>query len=276
MALEKNPIASISRIALTVEYDGASYSGWQKQRAPVRCTVQQQLETALSKIADQQITLTCAGRTDAGVHATNQIVHFDCAIDRGRKAWVIGSNSLLPSTIRVLEAQRVPRDFHARFSAVARRYNYVILVREAPPAILVNRVTTIRATLDIAAMAKAASYFIGEQDFSAFRAAGCQSKTAMRNVHNISLSQCGPFMVLDIEANAFLQHMVRNITGSLLEIGLGNQSPEWIKNLLESRDRTLAAKTAPPHGLYLAGVSYPENFAMKHVFSRPLFLPTSI
>lgn len=264
-----------SRIALQVEYDGTVYSGWQKQHSPLLPTLQGEVEKVLSQIADQPITVTCAGRTDAGVHATCQVVHFDCNIDRGTDAWVKGSNSLLPGTIRVLWARTVTEEFHARFSATARRYNYVICQRKIAPAILVQRITHIRASLDVAAMNVAAGYLVGENDFSSFRAAGCQSQSPHRHVMQANVCRRGAFIILDIKANAFLQHMVRNIVGALLEIGRAKQSPDWIQTLLTAKDRTQAATTAAPDGLYLVEVSYPRHFNLPVTYALPSFLDTA-
>lgn len=263
------------RIVLGVEYDGSNYSGWQKQSSPLQATVQQAVEDALSKIADQDVKLICAGRTDSGVHATCQVIHFDCRIDRGSKAWVVGSNSLLPQSIRILWAKKVSDDFHARFSATARRYNFIFYQSDVASAIMAGRVSQLRSNLDLEAMNRAAQYLLGEQDFSAFRAAGCQSKTANRNVTRARLYRQGAFIVFDIQANAFLQHMVRNIMGSLLLVGRGEQPPQWIEELLASKDRTLAAATALPDGLYLVGVEYPAEFKVPMQFAIPGFLAAS-
>ncbi len=266
---DDNVHAARQRIALGVEYDGSAFSGWQKQQSPELPTVQGALEKALSKVANCPITTLCAGRTDAGVHATSQVVHFDTPIDRGTKAWTQGVNSLLPRTVRVLWAQPVASDFHARFSALARRYHYVILQRDTESALLAGKVTPMRQQLDVAAMHEAAQFLLGEQDFSSFRAAGCQSNTANRNVHHARVAQCGPFVILDIQANAFLQHMVRNIAGSLLDIGHGKQPVEWLQELLQARDRTLASMTAPADGLYLTSVKYPAEAELPPSLNLP-------
>lgn len=253
---------SPAHIALAVEYDGSAFSGWQKQSSPELPTVQGKLESALSRVADQTIAVTCAGRTDAGVHASCQIVHFDSAIDRGEKAWVRGVNSLLPAEVRVLWAKRVDSEFHARFSATARRYQYIFYRRRSASAILQGKVTHLRRELDVAALNKASTYLLGEQDFSVFRAAGCQSRSPFRHIDAAAWSEQGAFLVFEIQANAFLQHMVRNIVGSLMEVGSGDREPEWIQQLIASKDRTVAAATAPPDGLYLAGVQYPDNWKL--------------
>lgn len=268
---EINP-PSLQRIVVSLEYDGTDFSGWQRQRAPVQSTIQQHLEQALSQIADQPISTICAGRTDAGVHATCQVVHFDTSIDRGSQAWLKGTNSLLPDSISVLWSKAVEQNFHARFSAFARRYYYVILQQEIAPAILANYVTHIREPLNHEAMHEAAQLLLGENDFSCFRAAGCQSKSPCRNVTQANVFKQGVFVILDIKANAFLQHMVRNIVGSLLDIGRGEQEPIWITQLLTGKDRCKAGRTAPPHGLYLVEVNYPAEIGLPPSFAIPSFL----
>lgn len=263
MSTPEQPATNCTRIALGVEYDGAGYSGWQKQKSPQQETVQQYLESALSKIADQQIVVTCAGRTDAGVHATCQVVHFDSDIDRGDKAWTEGVNSLLPKSIRVRWSAQQDQDFHARFSALSRRYLYLIYRRDTESAMLHGKVTYTRRELNADAMHTAAQHLLGERDFSSFRAAGCQSKTAMRNVMHANIYRQGGFLIFDVQANAFLQHMVRNIMGTLMQVGRGEQSPDWVAQLLSLKDRTLAAQTAPPDGLYLTAVEYPSNCGLQ-------------
>ena len=237
------------RIALTLEYDGAGYCGWQRQLSPLQASIQQEVECALAKIADHRVKVICAGRTDAGVHATSQVLHFDCAIDRGRKAWVTGCNSLLPPSIRILDARAMEPGFHARYSATARRYNYIIQPRATAPAILAPRVLQRRPARHVPAMHRAAHALLGEQDFSAVRAAACQSKTPFRNVTSVRVVALGSFVVIDIQANAFLQHMVRNIVGSLLAIGDGSRPAVWIAVLLAGKARTRASETAKRGGL---------------------------
>ncbi len=249
-----------TRIALKLEYDGAAFSGWQKQLSPALPTVQRNLETALGKIANCNISVVCAGRTDSGVHATSQVVHFDTPIDRGPRAWRDGVNSLVGDSIRVTDSRVVDEEFHARFSATFRRYNYIIHQRKTRSPFLTTLATHSSKSLDLAAMQEAAQYLLGEQDFSAFRAAGCQSRTAMREVFFASFAQSGDKIVFDVKANAFLQHMVRNIMGSLFEVGQGHQSPDWIERLLAGKDRTKSAMTAPGQGLYLVEVGYPEPY----------------
>ncbi|MBT1062980.1 tRNA pseudouridine(38-40) synthase TruA [Bowmanella sp. Y26] len=262
------------RIALGIEYDGSKYYGWQRQREVN--SVQQELETALSRIADQPIELACAGRTDAGVHATGQVVHFDVDNPRAMRAWTLGMNAALPDDIAVKWATQVPDDFHARFSATARRYRYVIYNHPLRSGILRQGVTHYHSELDVARMNSAAQCLLGEHDFSAFRAAICQSKSPFRNVTHVALHRLGDYVVLEIQANAFLHHMVRNITGSLLEIGSGRRHVEWLEALLIGKDRSQAAATAKPNGLYLVDVSYPDEYQLPAVVPGPLFLPVQL
>jgi tRNA pseudouridine38-40 synthase len=257
------------RIALGIEYDGSPYSGWQKQKFPQQETVQEYIETALSKVADSNVVVSCAGRTDAGVHATCQVVHFDTEIDRGAKAWTQGVNSMLPRTIRVVWSRTQEDDFHARFSALSRRYLYLMYQRETQSAMLHGRASYSRRELDEVSMHVAAQHFLGEQDFTSFRAAGCQSKTAMRNVMHANVYRRGGFLIFDVKANAFLQHMVRNMMGSLLQVGRGDKGPAWIAELLSLQDRARAAPTALPDGLYLVGVEYPQSCDLPSEISQP-------
>lgn len=256
------PVTAGTRFACRVEYDGGAFSGWQSQPGEEVTTVQDELESALCEVAAAAVRVHCAGRTDAGVHAWGQIIHFNAPSERSRKGWVVGANANLPQTIRLHWAEPVAGDFHARFSATARRYRYVILNAPVNSALLCTRATWHRRPLDAGAMLSASQSLLGEQDFSAFRAASCQSESPMRCVHRVSVQRVGDFVVIDIEANAFLHHMVRNIAGSLLAVGDGRRDPAWIGQLLAGRDRTLSADTAPPQGLYLSGVDYPSRFAL--------------
>ena len=257
------------RVALGIEYDGYAYSGWQKQKFPQKETVQEYIESALSKVADREVVVSCAGRTDAGVHATCQVVHFDTDIDRGTKAWTQGVNSMLPRTIRVVWSRTQEDDFHARFSALSRRYLYLMYQRETESAMLHGRAGYSKRELDEVSMHAAAQHFLGEKDFTSFRAAGCQSKTAMRNVMHANVYRRGGFLIFDVKANAFLQHMVRNMMGSLLQVGRGSEGPAWIAELLSLQDRARAAPTALPHGLYLVGVEYPQSCNLPSKISLP-------
>ncbi|MEX1197049.1 MAG: tRNA pseudouridine(38-40) synthase TruA [Pseudohongiellaceae bacterium] len=261
-----------ARIALEVEYDGANFHGWQRQSSPQLPTVQGAMEKALSQVADYPIQLICAGRTDTGVHATAQVVHFDAAVDRGARAWLRGGNSLLPAGVRIHWARTVDDTFHARFSALSRRYRYVILESDVAPALLSRQVTHVRGHLDTGAMQRAADALPGEHDFSAFRAAGCQSRSPFRYVSHLRVFRQGCFVVIDIAANAFLQHMVRNIAGTLITVGLGQRDCDWPGQLLAGRDRRRSAATASPAGLYLVAVDYPKAFGLPEAASGPFFL----
>ncbi|QBF81708.1 tRNA pseudouridine(38-40) synthase TruA [Shewanella maritima] len=258
------------RIALGVEYDGSKYFGWQRQ-ADVD-SVQAQLEKALSYVANEPIEIFCAGRTDSGVHGTGQVVHFDTTAVRPIKGWTRGINTQLPDDIAVRWAKEVPDDFHARFSATARRYRYIIYNHSLRPGIMRQGVSHYHGDIDESLMHQAAQYLLGEQDFTSFRAIGCQSNTPFRNVHHVKVTRQGMYIMVDIQANAFLHHMVRNIVGSLLEVGLKNQKPEWIAHLLAVKDRNLAAATAKPNGLYLVDVTYPQEFDLPKLALGPLFM----
>lgn len=246
------------RIALGIEYNGSELKGWQAQRDQV--TVQGHLEEALAKIANEPIFLTCAGRTDAGVHALGQVVHFDTRAKRHIDAWIWGVNAHLPPSIIVSWAKHVDFSFHARFKATARRYRYVIYNHPIRPAVLSGRVTWHYYHLDIDRMREAGAYLIGEQDFSSFRSSQCNSKTPMRNVTEFTIARNGDFIIIEIEANAFLHHMVRNIVGSLMKVGSGLKEPIWLKEVLAAKSRQAAAETAHADGLYLIRVTYPEPY----------------
>lgn len=261
-----------ARIALIVSYDGSSLHGYQYQSEDLP-TVQGCLETALAQVADHKVSLTCAGRTDAGVHATHQVVHFDTTSKRPVRAWIRGANRYLPDAIKVNSAQEVSSDFHARFSATARRYLYLIDNSPVRSSFLVHGLTHEPQPLDVESMHEAAGSLIGEHDFTSFRAALCQSNTPYRNIHRLTVRRLGRVVLIDVTANAFLYHMVRNIAGALIHIGLGRGSIDWVGELLVARDRRLAPKTAPADGLYLVDVSYPESFSipagpdLPHLFS---------
>lgn len=259
------------RIALGIEYNGANYFGWQRQREVD--SIQQQLEQALSRIANHPVEVHCAGRTDAGVHATGQVVHFDCHTPRREAAWTLGLNSNLPAGIAVRWARQVADSFHARFSACARRYRYIIYNGRYRPGILGDGLSHYHQPLDAGLMHKAGQLLLGERDFSSFRAVQCQSNTPFRHISHLEVYRLGEFVVVDIKANAFLHHMVRNITGTLLEVGQGKQPVAWVAGLLEARDRTLAPATAKAGGLYLVAVDYPAHFGIPQLPPGPLFLP---
>ncbi len=246
------------RIALGIEYNGAAFTGWQTQQG--QYTIQSEVERALSRVADHPVAIVCAGRTDKGVHAVGQVIHFDSDAPRNEHAWVFGGNANLPKDVSVTWARAMPEDFHARFSARRRRYRYVIFNRRVRPSFLGGRVSWEHRLLDVATMQSAAATFLGEHDFSAFRASECQSKSTLREVFSLDVQRKGELVLIDIEANAFLHHMVRNISGVLMDIGAGEQPPEWAGEVLASRDRRQASATAPPHGLYLVNVTYPAEF----------------
>ncbi|MEW9799089.1 tRNA pseudouridine(38-40) synthase TruA [Alteromonas sp. CYL-A6] len=260
----------MARIALGIEYDGAAHYGWQRQREVP--SVQEYLETALSTVANMPIEVQCAGRTDAGVHATGQVVHFDCDNPRPERAWTLGVNANLPDSIAVTWCKAVSDDFHARFSATHRRYRYIIYNAKMRPAILHHGVTHVHRELDASRMHEAAQALLGEQDFTSFRAALCQSHTPFRNVTDVSVRRQGRYVILEIQANAFLHHMVRNIAGTLIEIGAGEQPVNWVADLLALKDRSQAAATAKPNGLYLVDVTYPDTFGLPEHPPGPLFL----
>ncbi len=259
------------RIALGIEYDGSRYFGWQRQREVN--SVQQELELALSKIAAHPVEIQCAGRTDAGVHATGQVIHFDTHAERKEAAWTLGLNSNLPPDIAVRWVKRVDEEFHARFTATARRYRYVIYNHNLRPAILGSGVSHYHGQIDAEAMHRAGQCLLGEHDFTSFRAVQCQSKSPWRNVTHLAVSRHGPYVVLDIRANAFLHHMVRNITGTLLEVGFGQKSAQWVDEVLAARNREVAGVTAKPGGLYLVDVTYPEQYGLPRLPLGPLWLP---
>jgi tRNA pseudouridine38-40 synthase len=232
--------------------------------------VQQNLESALGFVADHPIELVCAGRTDAGVHAIEQVAHFETSAERSERAWVLGSNCRLPRDIRLKWAVPVVDDFHARFSARARSYRYIILNSPVPSAIFHDRSSWEFQTLDQTAMQDCAQILLGEHDFSSFRAAGCQAKSSSRNVHEISVIRQGDMIFLDISANAFLYHMVRNIAGSLIAVGKGDRDPGWFADVFEARDRSVAEKTAAAAGLYFLQASYEEQYKLPTMAKKPV------
>ena len=248
------------RIALGIEYDGRPYCGWQFQdHSP---SIQAVVEQAIGNVAAHPVRVTCAGRTDTGVHAAEQVVHFDTEVVRDDKAWVRGTNANLPKSVSVLWVHTVSDAFHARFSAIRRRYRYVIFNRDVRPAYLAGRVAFCFRPLDVIRMQEAAQYLLGEHDFNAYRAVACQAKSPVRTVYRLDVTRRDELILIDIEANAFLHHMVRNIAGVLMAIGAGEYAPVWANEVLEGRDRSLGGVTAPPDGLYLMEVVYPEAFAL--------------
>ena len=243
-----------TRIALGIEYDGSRFLGWQTQ--PGVGTVQDALEAALSGIADEAVSVTCAGRTDRGVHGRGQVVHFDTHAERPDAAWVRGVNAMLPEAIAVLWSQQVAPDFHARYSALSRTYRYVLLNRPVRPALAARHAGWHHAPLAAEPMREAAALLLGEQDFSAFRAAACQAKSPVRTLHRIDIERKGECIEFTLRANAWLQHMVRNIVGTLVEVGLGRWTPARVAAIRASLDRTQAGPTAPAQGLFLVRVLY--------------------
>jgi tRNA pseudouridine38-40 synthase len=251
------------RIALGVEYVGTNYSGWQSQiNQPNVPSVQGELERAIALVAAHPIKTICAGRTDAGVHACGQVVHCDVTAERGANAWIHGCNRYLPRDIRVLWMRTVPDDFSARYAATQRHYKYVVYNNSIRPSLLGDYVGWYYYPVQIDRMLQASSHWVGRHDFSSFRAAGCQSKTPVREVKMISIESRGEMIIIDIIADAFLYHMVRNMVGVLLQIGSGKQPIEWAQQVLEAKCRTKAGITAPPQGLYLNAVSYPEHLGI--------------
>lgn len=246
------------RIALGIEYNGYAYHGWQAQQQ--LSTVQGHIEESLTKIADERIQVFCAGRTDAGVHATGQVIHFDTQASRPLRAWTLGVNTHLPASISVRWAQIVDDQFHARFSALSRRYRYFIHNYSVRSAILAERTTYHHLPLNADLMHQGAQYLLGELDFSSFRSSQCESKTPMRNLQKISVSRQNELVIIEVQANAFLHHMVRNITGVLMQVGAGIRPPEWVLEVIAAKDRRQAAETAPATGLYLVKVEYPESY----------------
>ena len=248
------------RIALGIEYDGSAFHGWQTQ--PAGGTVQQALEAAMRQIAGAPVAVVCAGRTDAGVHATAQVVHFDCPVERPLTAWVRGVNTFLPPAVSVRWAQPVADDFHARFSAYGRCYRYLLINRPQRTGVWHGRAGWYHHPLDVETMQQGASLLIGEHDFSSFRAADCQAKSPLKTMRRAQVRRSGEVIVFDFEASAFLQHMVRNLVGSLVYIGQGKHPPGWMGELLAARERRLAAPTFSAAGLYLVGVRYEPHWQL--------------
>lgn len=250
------------RIALGLSYDGSAYRGWQNQFDDAIPTIQTCLDKALSSVANHPVTSYCAGRTDAGVHALGQTIHFDTEAIRDERAWVLGVNSHLPADIRVLWAKKMDLNFHVRFSAQARAYRYVIYNHFVHSALLRTQTSIYHQPLDEKRMQEASDYLIGEHDFSSFRAAECQAKTTIRKLEYLKITRQGRFIFIDVKANAFLHHMVRNIVGVLLAIGSGKKQPIWAQEVLRARNRIFASITASPQGLYFLRAFYPAEFAL--------------
>lgn len=255
------------RIALGLSYDGSALQGWQTQ--PHGRTVQDTLETALAHFAQHAVPTICAGRTDTGVHATNQVIHLDTELHRREESWVRGVNTFLPPSISVMWAQQVPDTFHARFSATSRTYTYLLWRGRVRPAMWAGRAGWTRHALDIPAMQAGAAHFLGTHDFSAFRSSQCQALSPVRTLTRLDIEEQGAFVVFTLQANAFLHHMVRNVMGVLLQIGQSRQKSDWIVHLLAQRDRRLSAPTFMPDGLYLSDVDYLSDFKLTEMRRAP-------
>ena len=258
----------MARIALGIEYDGANYVGWERQdNGP---SIQAALESAIGQVAGESVRCICAGRTDAGVHASGQVVHFDCSVVRTRRAWVFGSNTHLPRDIAVRWAVSVDSGFHARFSARTRHYRYIIVNRSTRPALLLGRVGHVPVHLSEERMQTAANGLLGRHDFSAFRASRCQANNPVRVVHRFSVRRHGDFIIIDVIANAFLHHMVRNLVGSLVLVGQEKREPDWLNEVLLGGDRRKAGPTMSAQGLYLLQVHYPHHDTIPGVSVPPV------
>ncbi len=258
------------RIAIGFEYCGLGFCGWQSQTSG--CGVQDALAAAISIISGERNSVTAAGRTDTGVHAAFQVAHFDTEIHRPLSAWVRGVNSHLPHGVAVLWAREVSADFHARFAAIERGYRYALLNHPVRPGLHNGLVGWYYRPLDEAAMNQAAAYLVGEHDFSAFRAAECQAKSPIKTLHRATIERRGDFLLCDFRANAFLHHMIRNIMGGLVQVGIGKYPPEWMRTILEGCDRTLAAATFDAAGLYLSYIRYPSHFDLPESSERWLYV----
>ncbi|PPI88308.1 tRNA pseudouridine(38-40) synthase TruA [Candidatus Pantoea edessiphila] len=255
---------------MCIEYDGSQYYGWQRQQTVP--SVQETLENALSKIADHSVNVFCAGRTDTGVHSTGQVVHFETNIERNINAWISGVNSNLPNNISVLWVKNVSSEFHARFSAIARRYRYIIYNYPFRPAILINGLMHCRHSLNINKMQYSSRCLLGEHDFSSFCDSSHQLKNFERNLIHLEIIRLGCYVIIDIKANAFLYHMVRNIVGNLIDIGIGKKPSSWMQTLLSLKNRIFGSATASAKGLYLVEVDYPKYFHLPKLSVGPLFL----
>ncbi|TVP52566.1 MAG: tRNA pseudouridine(38-40) synthase TruA [Halomonadaceae bacterium] len=269
--LSDDQLIGSGNVAVIIEYDGSHFHGWQFQKGSI-ATVAGALAPAIAKVANEPVELVCAGRTDAGVHASYQVVNFTTRSRRTLRSWVLGVNSALPEAIRVHWMGNVSPEFSARFAATERRYRYLIANTPVKPALFRHAVSWTHRPLDAAVMHQSGQCLLGEQDFSAFRAAGCQARTPHRHVSALSVQRQGHFVLLDITANAFLHHMVRNIAGSLMSVGAGEQPSRWIAEVLQGKDRRLSGITAPPFGLYLVDVRYPEELGIPRAQPGPSLL----
>ena len=263
----ESPQRETQRWALGLEYRGTAFSGWQRQVG--QPSVQQSLEEALTSIATEHITVIAAGRTDTGVHASMQVVHFETEVERETTAWVRGGNQFLPHDVSIRWVVPVDNDFHARFAARSRRYVYLLASQPQRPGLHTGRIGWTHWPLDISRIEAALPALWGTQDFSAFRAADCQAKSPVKTIHSTVVQQCGSLLRFDFHADAFLHHMIRNIMGTLVYIGSGRQPSDWLKELITQKDRKLAAPTFSPDGLYLAGIEYDPRFALPETFVDP-------
>jgi len=257
------------RYAAIVEYDGSQFNGWQIQ--PHAPSVQAAVERALAHVADEPIRVHTAGRTDTGVHAVGQVIHFDTDKQRPNYGWLRGANTRLPDSIAIKWISHVSDDFHARFSAQSRRYRYIMNTRKIPLGLFADYVSRYPVELEITAMQEAILPLIGKHDFSAYRAAGCQSLDPVKIMHSITLSQNGHWIWMDIHGDGFLHHMVRNIIGVLLKIGAGEREVDWVRQVLLSRDRTQGGVTAKPNGLYFVAAEYDRKFGLPEAARPPVF-----
>jgi len=264
-------LAGQQRIALSIAYNGRHYHGWQRQPHGY-ISVQERLEDALSKVANEPIKVMCAGRTDAGVHASAQVVHLDTLAHRPLRAWTHGGNMNLPDDVAIQWAHPVDEKFHARFSATARRYRYVIYNHAMRPGLMDKEVSWNFRPLNVIHMQQAADYLLGTHDFSSFRAAACQANSPIRTLHHLNIISAGNYIVLDVRANAFLHHMIRNLAGLLMKIGAGEAAPEWALDVLSAKDRRVSAATAKPYGLYFVEAEYDPSFGLPQLPLGPHFL----
>lgn len=265
----------MQRVALAIEYKGTNFHGFQTQPNGVK-TVQQALEKALSKVADEAITLVCAGRTDAGVHATNQVIHFDTLAKRLPKAWVMGTRPHLPDSVSVKWAKDVAPNFHARFSALNRTYRYLISDAKTSSALLHDQITWSSRPLDVEKMREGAAHLVGKHDFTSFRATQCQAKSPIRQIHYMHIIRRGDLVVIEVQANAFLHHMVRNMVGVLMAVGVGDKPASWVGKVLAAKNRSAGGVTSRPFGLYLVSVDFPSEFDLPKLLPGPLFLPEPV
>ena len=264
------------RYAAIVEYNGACFHGWQKQKHHNEPTVQAALEAAISKVANHPVEVACAGRTDAGVHATRQVIHFDTTSKRSDYGWIMGINTNTPPAVSVQWIQQVDSEFHARFKAQARCYRYLINNSKYRQALQHDQMTWWKYPLDAEKMQQAADHLLGEHDFTSFRAKDCQAKTPVKTMHRIEVKQWGDLIMVELESSAFLYHMVRNIMGCLIPIGEGHKEPGWMKDVLDAKSRLAAGVTAPGDGLHFVGVRFPEHFGIPSQPFGPLMLEPAL